>query len=106
MISSGKLEFFFQVERFNLGFSLHNRWEFKRCPKVVVAKVDPKKFAEQTPYMPAIPSVSACSPHLLPARVWEAEFLADFSNLRMVSILLFLLCILRAMLFSSFESGI
>lgn len=59
------------------------KWEFKRCPKVVVAKVDPKKFAEQTPYMPAIPSVSACSPDLLPSKEWETEFLADFSNLRM-----------------------
>lgn len=80
-----------QVERFSwsqgldLGFAVNYRWEFKRCPKVVVAKVDPKKFAEQTPYMPAIASVSACSPDLLPSKEWETEFLADFSNLRMVS---------------------
>lgn len=33
--------------------------------------------------MPVIPSVAVCSPHLLPAKEWEAEFLADFSNLRM-----------------------
>lgn len=59
------------------------KWEFARCPKVKVATIDPKKFAEQTPYMPSIPSVSACSPHLLPTKEWETEFLADFSNLRM-----------------------
>lgn len=61
------------------------RWEYARCPKVKVAKIDPGKLsAEQTPYMPSIPSVSTCPPHLLPSKEWEMEFLADFSNLRMV----------------------
>ncbi|KAG0563246.1 hypothetical protein M758_8G015100 [Ceratodon purpureus] len=59
------------------------KWEFKRCPKVVVAKIDSKKFAEQTPYMPSIPPVPTCAPHLLPSKEWETEFLANFSDLRM-----------------------
>lgn len=64
---------------------LGTRWEYARCPKVKVAKINPSKLsAEQTPYMPSIPSVSTCPPHLLPSKEWEVEFLADFSNLRMV----------------------
>lgn len=62
------------------------RWEAAQCPKVKVAKIDPRKFASaQTPYVPEIPAVAQCPPELLPRAEWEAEFLADFSELRLVS---------------------
>ncbi|GAQ87224.1 Survival motor neuron interacting protein [Klebsormidium nitens] len=60
------------------------RWEAQRCPRVVVAPAHerPPAAPEQTPYMPALPGVTACAPHLLPSSEWEACFLADFSDLR------------------------
>lgn len=45
----------------------------------------PPAASEQTPYMPALPGVAECAPHLLPSPEWEASFLADFSDLRTVS---------------------
>ncbi|BFI41683.1 gem associated protein 2 [Marchantia polymorpha subsp. ruderalis] len=58
-------------------------WEAARCPKVVVANIDPEKLvSEQTPYMPIIPAITPCPPDLLPSKEWEQQFLADFTQLR------------------------
>ncbi|KAG6552242.1 hypothetical protein Mapa_006091 [Marchantia paleacea] len=58
-------------------------WEAARCPKVVVANIDPGKLvSEQTPYMPEIPAITPCPPDLLPSKDWEQQYLADFSQLR------------------------
>lgn len=70
------------------------KWEAAQFPKVRVANLDRKKLIkQQTSYMPNIPSVPVCSKDLLPSKDWEREFLADFSDLRMVTSNL-LLCIL------------
>lgn len=66
-----------------------SRYEAARCPKVVVAQIDPEKLvSEQTPYMPDIPGIPACPSYLLPSKEWEDYFLGDFSLLRMVCYLL------------------
>lgn len=52
-----------------------------------VAKVERSKLnKEQTIYMPNIPDIAKCPDHLLPLKQWEDAFLADFSELRLVSI--------------------
>ncbi|KAL2608314.1 hypothetical protein R1flu_026887 [Riccia fluitans] len=58
-------------------------WETARCPKIVVANIDPEKLvAEQTPYMPEIPAIQQCPPELLPSKDWERSYLSDFTQLR------------------------
>lgn len=60
------------------------RWEAAHIPKVKVAKIDNSKLKqEQSVYMPKIPKIEECPPHLAPWRQWEDEFLADFSELRL-----------------------
>lgn len=59
------------------------RWEAKRIPKVKVATLNLSKLQnEQTAYMPNIPEIAKCPPHLLPLKSWEVAFLADFSEIR------------------------
>jgi survival of motor neuron protein-interacting protein 1 len=61
------------------------RYEAVRCPKVVVAQIDPSKLiSEQTPYMPEIPDIPTCPSDLLPSKEWEKHFIDEFSYLRMV----------------------
>lgn len=59
------------------------RWEAKQIPKVKVAKLNNIKVKDQSVYMPEIPDIEECPPHLVPLRPWEDEFIADFSNLRL-----------------------
>ncbi|XP_024526169.1 gem-associated protein 2 [Selaginella moellendorffii] len=60
------------------------RWEEARCERVKVAAVSASKLCcEQTAYMPDIPPIAHCDPELLPLRSWEAEFVSDFSKLRL-----------------------
>lgn len=67
--------------------SAEYRWEAEHIPKVKVAKVERSKLnKEQTIYMPNIPDIAKCPDHLLPLKEWEDSFLADFSELRLVSI--------------------
>ncbi|KAL2922218.1 Gem-associated protein 2 [Bienertia sinuspersici] len=63
------------------------RWEAKQIPKVKIAKLNNIKPKDQSVYMPEIPDIEDCPPHLVPLRQWEDEFIADFSKLRLVSIL-------------------
>eukprot|EP00271_Cylindrocystis_brebissonii_P000358 TRINITY_DN10454_c0_g1_i1.p1 TRINITY_DN10454_c0_g1~~TRINITY_DN10454_c0_g1_i1.p1 ORF type:complete len:823 (+),score=111.03 TRINITY_DN10454_c0_g1_i1:214-2682(+) len=65
-----------------LEFLRRVRYERDRCAKVVVAAINPDVVARQTPYVPKIASVAACSAVLLPAAAWKASFLKDFSALR------------------------
>lgn len=66
--------------------SLLLRWEAARVPKVKVAKLERSKLKkEQTAYMPIIPDIEKCPEHLLPLKQWEDAFIADFSELRLVS---------------------
>lgn len=51
-----------------------------------VAKLERSKLKkEQTAYMPIIPDIEKCPEHLLPMKQWEDAFMADFSELRLVS---------------------
>ncbi|XP_026420075.1 uncharacterized protein LOC113316051 isoform X3 [Papaver somniferum] len=59
------------------------RYEAAQIPNVKVVKVDKSKLdKEQTKYMPEIPDIAKCPPHLQPSKEWEDAFLADFSELR------------------------
>ncbi|XP_026389243.1 uncharacterized protein LOC113284059 isoform X2 [Papaver somniferum] len=59
------------------------RFEAAQIPDVKVVKVDKSKLdKEQTKYMPEIPDIAKCPPHLQPSKEWENAFLADFSELR------------------------
>ncbi|XP_021752069.1 uncharacterized protein LOC110717630 [Chenopodium quinoa] len=58
------------------------RWEAKRIPKVKIAKLE-IKIKDQSVYMPDIPDIEECPPHLVPQRPWVDEFIADFSKLRL-----------------------
>ncbi|KAI3904967.1 hypothetical protein MKW92_040571 [Papaver armeniacum] len=59
------------------------RYEAAQIPDVKVVKVDKSKLKkEQTKYMPEIPDIAKCPPHLQPSKEWEDAFLADFSELR------------------------
>ncbi|KAG0486877.1 hypothetical protein HPP92_008972 [Vanilla planifolia] len=59
------------------------RWEAKQIPKVKVAQLNLSTAkGEQTPYMPNIPKIEECPQNLLPSKVWEESFLADFSKIR------------------------
>ncbi|CAH9083397.1 unnamed protein product [Cuscuta epithymum] len=61
------------------------RWEAERLPKVKVCKIERSKIKkEQSVYMPCIPDIATCPEHLLPLKEWEDEFLAYFSQLRLV----------------------
>ncbi|KAJ4839337.1 hypothetical protein Tsubulata_029972 [Turnera subulata] len=61
------------------------RWEAAHIPKVKVAKIDRSKIVkEQSVYMPQIPDIAKCPENLLPSKQWEDEFLADFSQLRLL----------------------
>ena len=63
------------------------RWEASHIPKVKVAKIDNSKLKkEQSVYMPKIPDIEKCPPHLAPSKQWEDEFIADFSVLRLVRV--------------------
>ncbi|CAM6088473.1 unnamed protein product [Calypogeia fissa] len=60
------------------------KYETARCPKVVVAEIDPAKLvSEQTPYMPELPEIPECPLDLRPSKEWETHLLGDFSLLRM-----------------------
>ncbi|XP_010695327.1 uncharacterized protein LOC104907990 isoform X2 [Beta vulgaris subsp. vulgaris] len=59
------------------------RWEAKQIPKVKTAKLDNVKLKDQSFYMPEIPDIEDCPPHLIPLRQWEDEFISDFSELRL-----------------------
>ncbi|WOL09343.1 hypothetical protein Cni_G18096 [Canna indica] len=59
------------------------RWEAAQIPKVKVAKLkSTKQGSEQTPYMPKIPEIEECPIKLLPSKLWQDTFLAEFSELR------------------------
>ncbi|KAI3952975.1 hypothetical protein MKX01_028667 [Papaver californicum] len=58
------------------------RFEAAQIPNVKVAKLDKSKLdKEQAAYMPEIPDIAKCPPHLQPSKEWDA-FLADFFELR------------------------
>ncbi|CAA7038150.1 unnamed protein product [Microthlaspi erraticum] len=59
------------------------RWEAKRVPNVIIAKIDETKKQEQSVYMPQIPEIHKCPEHLLPVKEWEDSLLSDFLNLRL-----------------------
>ncbi|XP_028100604.1 uncharacterized protein LOC114299969 isoform X3 [Camellia sinensis] len=62
------------------------RWEAAQIPKVKVSKLETSKLSkEQTVYMPKIPDIAKCPEHLLPLKQWEDAFIADFSELRLMS---------------------
>ncbi|XP_074292164.1 uncharacterized protein LOC141619024 [Silene latifolia] len=59
------------------------RWEAAHIPKVKVVKPDKSKLTVQSVYMPKIPDIEKCPPHLAPLKQWEDEFISDFSELRL-----------------------
>ncbi|XP_028100602.1 uncharacterized protein LOC114299969 isoform X1 [Camellia sinensis] len=62
------------------------RWEAAQIPKVKVSKLETSKLSkEQTVYMPKIPDIAKCPEHLLLLKQWEDAFIADFSELRLMS---------------------
>ncbi|KAH9623513.1 hypothetical protein KSS87_012468 [Heliosperma pusillum] len=64
------------------------RWEAAHIPKVKVVKPDISKLTEQSVYMPKIPDIEKCPPHLDPLKQWEDEFIAEFCELRLALSLL------------------
>ncbi|WOL07809.1 hypothetical protein Cni_G16558 [Canna indica] len=70
-----------------------NRWEAAQIPKVKVSKIkSTKQGSGQAPYMPKIPEIEECPIKLLPSKLWQDTFLAEFSEFRQVNNSVCILC--------------
>jgi len=59
------------------------RWEARRCPQVVVSKIDPRQYDnKQTQFANIPPPCPPAPPGMTPLPSWEDAFLSIFSELR------------------------
>jgi survival of motor neuron protein-interacting protein 1 len=59
------------------------RWEYRRCPAVVVSDIDPRKYDnKQTQFASLPPPLPAAPPGIAPSREWETKFLAEFAEMK------------------------